>query len=622
MNFSFLKKFFIVFFLSYILIFSTKVLFYFYLEGSFSNYSLKEVFYALLWGYRFDMAMAGIVAFLSSFLDWHKKAFAIVSSLLLVLILWVQIGDIFYFYDSSRHVGYEVSDVFVDMYSLILTALNQHTLLTVLLIVFTPLIFIFTFRKLMNFEVVALDRFYIPKKILIILIALFFARGMTFAIPLNPWQSNEIGENKLATLALNASYNILYVSLNKHKKIKKQKITTMNEVELKKYIKRLYSDSNLTISKPSLEEANIVFFFLESWSGVNLKSYGYSKVTTPFFDNLLKKSIRPKAMLASGHRTTEGLYASLVSQQNPLGKTIAKSNLENFDYTSIIHILKKKYIKDTAFFQGTNKKASGTGAFVQILGFDDSYGTNDVIKRIYEENSWGVHDPDLYNFALEKMTKMKTPFIVGINGSTTHDDKIPKAIEPLNLSEDKAYNKQLNALHFSDMALKEFILEVEKKYPNTLFILVADHCGRVEGTAFENYLIPFALYHKDLESKYYDTYLSQRDIAPTLYDLLIGDYKKDKMPFSGKSLFSDDNFFADFYHNGNLGFVSGHKILNYNIYNKKSKCYNINKNTFKEIPRTCTKEDEENLKSLLSFTQYSQELLFDGKTALFKKNLE
>ena len=616
-DFSYVKNFFTILITVYIILIFTKALFYFYLNEYFATYTISTILYTIFWGYKFDIAMGAIVALLSTFFDFNKKLFASVGTFFIVSIFLVQIGDMIYFNESSRHIGYEIEDIFVDTKSLLLTALGQHTLLIIFTAFCIILLSYFSYKFFVNFKKVPLDKTYILKKIVLIVMTIFLARGMTWEIPLHPWQSNQISDEKLSILTLNASYNLTYVLLNMHKKIEQKKVINLDKKALKISLNRLYKDKNSINSIPKLNKPNVIFFFLESWSGVNMKRYGYAKETTPFFDTFLKKCVRPKAMIAGGHRTSEGMFATLSSFQNPLGRSVAKSNLQNQEYHSIIKILRDKASYSSAFFQGSNKETSGVGSFAQTLGFEKSYGRSDVKKEHYERNSWGVHDPDLYNFVLDTVEVMKKPFVVGINGVTTHDDQIPKEIKSIMFSKNSSQNRLLNALHFSDIALKEFIKKIEKKYPNTLLVLFADHCGRVKGSAFENYLIPFGLYHKDLTPKYYDTYFSQRDIAPTVYDLIFGDYSKDNIPFVGKSIFRNNKFYADYYHNGILAIVKNQKIAEINIVTKKLKCYTIK--NFKDKKRVCTNKDQENIKDILNFTQYSQNLLFRGKTNNFWK---
>lgn len=524
-------------------------------------------------------------------------------------------GDIIYYSEASRHIGYEIFDMFNDASSLFMTALSQYSFLTLSTLIFALFYSFGVIKRLALMEIDGLSWYSLIEKMFIIVISIFFIRGMFQHIPLNPWQSNQVGESRLAPLALNVSYNVIYTLANSHDKLTPQKLPKMAEHEIEKSFQTLYDEPLNSHKLPKLNQPNIVLFFLESWSGVNIQSYGYSKTTTPFFDKLLESSVHSKAMIASGHRTTEGIFATLTSMQNPLGRSVAKSNLQGFSYDSIVEMLKAKKGYSSAFFQGSSKETSGTGSLAQNLGFTQSYGKRDIEDRRYEENYWGVYDQDLYAFTLQKLKRMKSPFIIGINGATTHDDKLPKGIPSLKLSTDKRLNRSLNALHFADRALGEFIQKMQEEYPNTLFVLFADHCGGVKGGDFENYLIPFALYHKDLKPKNYDVFLSQRDIAPTIYDLVIGDYKKDKINFSGKSLFSDKHFFADYYHNGILGWVEGHSILEINLVTQQKRCFRIE--YFRHQQVACSEEVLSFEKHALNFTYISQKLLFSGKTKNF-----
>jgi phosphoglycerol transferase MdoB-like AlkP superfamily enzyme len=601
---------------AYFIVVVIKFLFLYYLSETFSSFSTLQSVSAIFWGYKFDFASASVVAFLATLFDLNRKAFATVTSLLLVTLFFIQVGDILYFDESSRHIGYEITDTFTDANSLFMTAYSQHTAFTILAMVIGLALFMWSFRWFLKSDLIEFNRYYLLKKLSLVLLTIFFIRGMTQHIPLNPWQSNQIGDSKLAMLSLNAVYNVVYVLSNSKKKLQPIALPQVSNEIQNDAFKALYGDETNSTFEPFKEKPNVVFLFLESWSAVNMKSYGYEHETTPFYDALLKKSVRPKAMMAGGHRTTEGLFATLTSLQNPLGKSVAKTNLQSFKYNSIVDVLVKNSRYSSAFFQGSSKETSGTGSLAQALGFQGSYGKRDVEKRLYEENYWGIHDFDLYNFTLEKVEQMKKPFVIGINGATTHDDKTPNGVEKLKFVDNERKNAQLNALHFSDKALGEFVVSVEKKYPNTLFVLFADHCGGVKGSSFENYLIPFALYHKDLDAKFYDVFLSQRDIAPMVYDLVYGDYHESNLSFSGKSLFTDEKFFADYYHNGVLGWVEGDDVVEVNIATNQESCYKII--NFKDQEQKCEDDIMAKKNRAFSFTNVSQKLLFSGETEKFK----
>jgi len=552
---NFLKNYFLLFILSYSVIILSKFIFALYLHDNFTTYSFSELSYAIFWGYRFDFASAGVIAFVATLFDFHKNTMLVLASFLPTALFFNQLSDILYFHEASRHIGYEITDALVDAKSLFMTAFSQHTMFTLFALVLGALLFVSLFKYL-RLSAVPLNKTYILKKLFLIALTIFFIRGMTQHIPLNPWQANQIGDSKLASLALNATYNVVYSLANKKKKQQKVKLPIVPKETIKESFQKLYPKESSQMNFPLVKtKPNVVFFFLESWSATHMKPYGFAQTTTPNFDALLQKSIRPTLMIAGGHRTTEGMFTTLASLQNPLGKSVAKTQLQSFKYSSIIDTLNKEGYS-SAFFQGTSKETSGTGSFGQSLGFKQNYGKRDVKERKYEENYWGVQDPDLYNFASQKLqTTLKEPFVIAINGASTHDIKIPKDIQKIDFVKDKFLNDQLNALHFADMALGSFIAKIEKKHPNTIFVLFADHCGGGLSDSFKNYQIPFAIYSKKwVKPHNYHVTLSQRDIAPTLHDIMLSDYQKSTIPFTGKSLVRENsNYFADYYYNGILG---------------------------------------------------------------------
>ena len=604
------KSYFRLFIIYLIVIVTTKFIFLFYLIDNFLDLPFLSSIYSIFWGYKFDLAASGFLTFFAILFDFNKKIFAFISSLFLISIINLQIGDIFYFYESGRHISYEIFDIFTDSKSLFLTAYNTHFLLTITTIIVSLLVFIWSFISLQKITITKFDRYYVFKKFILLLISVFFIRGMFQGIPLNPWQSGQIANTKQSVLALNATYNIIYALINKGKKLKQIKLPKIDNKDIQKSFKELYPKTDALYNFPILtNKPNVVMLFLESWSAKFIKSYGYHQTTTPYLDSIILKSIRPKVMVAGGHRTTEGIFSTLSSLPNPLGKTIAKTQLQYFEYQSIIKNLNAIGYQ-SAFFQGTSKETSGTGSFVQDLGFNQSFGKKDIIKKIYKNNNWGVQDPDLYNFVLEKIQNSKQPFVVGINGATTHDLTLPDNFSIQNFVADEKLNLMLNTYKFADLALKDFMEKIKSKYPNTLFVILADHTGSRIIDNMENYLIPFAIYAPNiLQEKYLDIILSQRDIAPSMFDLLVGDYKS-LTKFSGKSIFRNEKYFADYFHNNVLGWVENNDVVEINIWSSKIECFvmdNLQKNKIK-----CETKHHKLKTHAIAWNKVYQDKLFTG----------
>lgn len=605
-----LKNYFVIFSLCFVISLISKFIFAFY---NFADLPLSDITYAVFYGYKFDFAISAIIALLSTFVDFNKKMMLGLSFVLIIALFCFLMGDTMYFSDSSRHISYEIKDALAESEGLIGTAIKEYTGLLILSFVGLVVVASMAFYLLKNYlQVIKLDKFYLPWKLLLIAVSVFFIRGMFQHIPLDPWHAYRIGEPKLAMISLNSAYNAVFQNIRNKGDIQiTPKYSVTNEQES---IQHLYQEAPSLYQKPMLDKPNIVVFFLESWSAAFFKDYGSEYDVAPKFSEILAQSIRPKAMIANGHRTVEGVFSTLTSFQNPLGKSVARTSLQSFKYKSLLDLLNKEGYS-SAFFQGSNA-GTAAGSLAQNLGFHDSYGRHDIKERIYEENHWGVHDPDLYNFVVKKIEKMHKPFIVGINGATTHDVVLPKGVEKIHFTDDEELNDILNTYHFSDQATYDFIKQVEQKYPNTLFVLLADHTARLKNAGdFLNYLIPFAIYSPKLPAQYIDSFISQRDIAPTLTDLVLGDYRKLAPSFSGKSLIREHNFFGDFYSNGILGLVKNNVMLK--MVNNQIKCFDVSDFKPKEI--TCPQEAATWANEIKSFTNAQQELLFKGKTQEFSK---
>ncbi len=577
----------------------------------FSPIEISQILKSLIFGLRFDLAVASTIALISLFFSNSLRYMSLMSASLISALLLLQLGDLLYFAESARHISYEIVNISGDSKALFLTALSQHTAFIIIAILASIRLWFLLrsiFMKILT--PIPIDIYYPFYLLILIIISIFFIRGMFAHIPLNPWQSSQIGNEKLATIALNGSYSALYALANSNKTISNRFTTEPNNAT--DTLLEIYKNSSDYNYKPL--KRNIVIVFLESWSATHMKPYGSRVSATPFFDSLLDRSLRPLGAIAGGHRTTEGLFATLVSAQNPLGRSVAKTPLQEHNYHSLVEILNSNGYS-SAFFQGTAKETSGTGAFVQSLGFAQSFGKEDIKTREFKENSWGVHDLDLYRFVLSKTDTLKEPFILGINNASTHDIELPDGIVAQKFDSDKMLNARLNILHFSDAALKQFVEQILKRYSDTLFVFVADHCGGGINSNFLNYLVPLSFYGKNITPRLIDEFVSQRDIAPTIIDLTLGDYRLIAPNFSGKSLLRDSNFTADYYHNGIHGWVRDKKTVEFN--NNSTNCYDVSEFQPKAIK--CDRGLLEYKNEYNAYTFISQKLLFDNSLDQFSR---
>ncbi len=606
-----------------------KGIFAYYHNSHFSELGLAQIITAILWGIKFDLAIAGAFAFIAFLIAYlvHRllrrnflRALQLTSFLAAATLLVLHGSDLLYYSEAGRHLGYELKEGFNSGGDLATAALQTYTLPVALqLLLLLPLYFLNRglFRLASRFETSGSHLLAAELALLItLLLSAVMVRGGLGSVPLEPLHAQEIRDTQRATLALNGVYNAVFSSITPYS-ISPVFSTPPGEEDLAQVRQMLPAEQ--PARQGEAHHYNVVILLLESWSGAFMQPYGYDRQTTPYFDELRQQSLTTLAMMAGGHRTTEGIFASMCSWQNPLGQTVAQSQLQNYSYYCLPEILHQNGYY-TAFFQGTLKNTSGTGAFAQSLGFRYSYGKKDVPDHKYPHNSWGLQDPDLYRFVLQKLKKMPQPFFVGINTNSTHSSELPPGLKPAFEGDDHdtVYS---NMLHFSDESLKKFMHEVEQDpaFKDTIFIMVADHAGPSLGNSNINkYLIPFLVYAPGvIEPQQRDIVSSQRDIAPTLLDILGLPASPD---FSGVSLLDEASKpYADYYHQGHLGWVEGTAGVEFMLGDKeKAECYTFKPTPFRREKHVCTEQDIQLRRRATAFTHLSQSLLFNGDIGKFR----
>ncbi|HEY0633879.1 MAG TPA: LTA synthase family protein, partial [Gammaproteobacteria bacterium] len=522
----------------------------------------SELLRTLIWGIRFDLAISAALALLVTLAAWlgHRllrrpliPAMRWGSFLAAALLIGIQGADLLYYGEAGRHLGYELKEWYNSGSSLALAALQTYTLPVLLqLLLLGPLYFISRWLFALG-NTIHLHRGF-PRTLLlevqlviVLLLAALLVRGGTQSVPLEPLHAQQIGDSHQAVLALNGGYNALFSSITPYSI--SPRFAAVPTAEERALVKTLLHDSDGPLRVTQRPKANVIFVLLESWSGAYMHSYGYEQLVTPHFDQLRREGITSRAMMTGGHRTTEGMFATFCSLQNPLGQTVAQSQLQNYDYQCLPRIAREEGYH-TAFFQGTNANTSGTGAFAQLLGFSDSYGKADMPPGKLPDNSWGRHDPDIYDFTLDKLRAMPRPFMVGINTNSTHDAQLPAGAAVSFGKDSPAY---ISALHYADGALGDFVNAVrsDPQLKDTVLVLLADHPGLTPPDAYRASMIPFVILAPGIEPAELPDVLSQRDVAPSVADLLALPASSE---FTGQSVLRRiQPRVADYYHQGTLG---------------------------------------------------------------------
>ncbi len=605
-----------------------RVVFLLYFHGQFSDLSFAQKLYALVWGLQYDaiaaamlVAVVTILAYINLRFAKRIKVWSYLLTIPIVISVLLMSADIMYYVNSGRHIAYEIRGSINEFGSLVATAFDEHLFLMI-----AGIVFIIVFSLL----VAKVVRRFIPhKKIgrsilslelpLLILLPLSFLiiRGGPFrVVTIRPYSTYEIGNPMEASIAYNATYGSLYYLIKRKKlSIVSTPLPQLDKKTIKQALSALYPNKNLTLNIKNLKKMNIVVLMLESWPATLMKSYGYDKLTTPNFDRLRQKSFTTAGMIANGHRTSEGLFATFCSMQNPLGQSVAQDQLEFYPYKCLPQMLLQKGW-DTAFFEATRKDLAGVGSLANKLGFLHTWGRSDIHRHQYPMNAWGYYDQDQYAFVLKKVSKMHEPFLVAVNTTTTHDYHLPPGIKST-FGMDTFLQRHLSVLHFADKALGEFLADYRQLRLSkpTLFIIEADHtAGLVNVSNAQQYFIPFVMFSSDgsIAPTKLNRMVSQRDIAPTIVDKLGGNVPW----FTGKSMLDQSKppYFADYYRNDILGWFAKDRLVEVNLSNNKMKCYLWKNNMSLQNQTPCNQVDAEHRKQAVAYSIMSQRLLFAGDT--------
>lgn len=601
--------------------------------GFFSSFdlNLKNDLAVFLWGIQFDLAAAGFFTII-----WSLFAIPIHSWLKLQKIwlgflgfyyLFVSSSDYVYVLESGRHLGYEVRNLTSIQGSLINLLIKYSPY--ILISAMTSVLVFWIFRFLSSdFFTLSLEKAQqkpgieghgdrsaqylnqaqrIGKKFLIfflILVPSFICVRGFRGIPLDPSYSYRAGGVREASIALNPVYSIVYSSLSGYQAIPEQ-IIVPEGLDTQKIFAEWRNSRGVRAPQENSQN-NLIIIFLEGWPA--------SREIPQFRKFQNEESLRVKRMLSLGQRTVEGIFASLCSWPNPLGRGIMFSQLENFNYDCLPQKFSERGYH-TAFFQGSDQLTSGVGPLTQKLGFQNSYGKTDLPGALKKElNFWGLFDHDLYQYVLENIQSHPEPFLIGINTNTTHDLKLPAGVQAQFGFETQLQQHQSVMWH-ADQELHLFLQKLKAlktKNPITV-VLISDHTSYYSAGYLDQYSIPFAISGSEVPIREKNQISSQKDVAATLADL----FGIPAPHYLGQSLLRDEPQTGILlYHLGSAVWIEGQIAVVFNArVPNQWKCYNAEVDPDLKNEILCPETSQAMYARGISYLVETQKHIFQGTTS-------
>ncbi len=361
-----------------------------------------------------------------------------------------------------------------------------------------------------------------------------------------------VSEPLEAAIVLNTPFAI-YRTLGKKALVKVDYFKSPEELEA------IYSSLHRPSASDSLKQMNVVIFIIESFGREYIgaynehlrEKYGY-KGFTPFIDSLIGNSLWYRYSYANGRKSIDAMpsvLASIPMFVEPYFLTSYSGNRIN----SIASVLRAEGYH-TAFFHGAPNGSMGFQAFANVAGFEEYYGMSEYPNPDHFDGMWGVWDEEFFQFFAQKLNQFQQPFCTAIfSVSSHHPFKIPERYEG-------KFPKGTLPIHqciaYTDYSLKRFFETASKMdwYPNTLFVITADHCNQTYFPEYQTsvgaFSVPIIFYRPDNSLAGCKKELAQQiDIMPSILGYL--NHNKPFIAF-GRNLFNskEEKPFAVNYSNG------------------------------------------------------------------------
>ncbi len=295
---------------------------------------------------------------------------------------------------------------------------------------------------------------------------------------------------------------------------------------------------------------NLVFLVMESHTAQVVEELGGEPGVCPNLSRLIREGVLFENIYGSGYRTDQGLVSILAGYPAQPDQSIVLQMGKAAKLGSISKILNEQGYS-TAFFYGGELTFANLGAWLSNQRFAKIFSENDF-TRAEKTQRWGVDDHILLQRAALEISQLKEPFFATAMTLSLHPPfDVPFQSRWKGKSESEKF---LNSAAFADYAIGEFFKIAERQpwYPNTLFVLVADHgASNPEGVGLDNPKsrhIPLIFFGKPLSEKWRGQRVSafgnHHDIPATVLGMWKID-SRDRLPWS-RNLWDFDTLVGGF----------------------------------------------------------------------------
>lgn len=563
----------------------------------------KEIIYeGFKVGWIFDNSIIGSFTVITSLLfiifyilnkkfsKLAKYIYIFPTVVLFLSICSLSFGNVEYFREFGFNINSSILNYFGDTDEILATFFsgNEYNPITNLsIILFFTIGFISLINK--NLEEANLnlkfDIFSVFKTSLsvlfIITLGVFSSRG-GFSEAVLDWGRGYYSEySYMNQFAINPVFSLgrSYYNLKKEQRKGRALERTLSKDELKHNIRIIVNDKcgkyiseknpllRITNTGKDKKNYNVVVVLMESFMSKYIGAQGAKIDLTPNFNKLVKEGVFFNNFYATGTRSNRGIASVTVSYPSPKAISVTKEfTAGQKSFFSLPKILKERGYS-TSFIYGGDAEFDNMAGFLKLNGVDTVIDERDFSKDD-KTIKWGVPDDKLFKKSINYLSSIKQPFYTTIFTLSNH---APYDIDPnyrlFKNNEFGELTNRLNAFHFADVALGQFIdnIKEQKWAKNTIFVFVADHGFKTDSNFdlnWENFKIPLLLWSPGniFNPEVNKITSSQVDILPTVMGVLGGVYKNSSW---GRDLFniSKENSYAYIVQNNFYGVIKDNTLL-------------------------------------------------------------
>jgi lipoteichoic acid synthase len=341
------------------------------------------------------------------------------------------------------------------------------------------------------------------------------------------------------------------------------------------------------------DKRNVVLIHLESARARSITPYNESIDTTPFLNELAKRSLMAERAYTVVPHTSKAIVAVNCGIEPHLVRDITEAEPGGVPARCLPQLLEEQGY-NTVWFSSATEHFEDRRDLVKNFGYDEFYPVETMNKVGFQKSNYFGYEDDIMLEPSRQwlQTHRDEPFLATYLGVTGHHDYRPLTRYGLkHYANKEGLNHYQNEMRYLDFFVKNIIEQYKQLglYDDTIFVIYGDHgegfgehgLYQHDNTIYQEGLrVPLIIHEPGrFESgKRVETLTDEMDILPTVLDLL--GYKVEGGSYQGRSLLAPPDkdrtlFFSCFYDYKCLASLKGTEKYIYFFGNKPDELYDL-----------------------------------------------